>query len=289
MVTELQTSKPTRPVLRYHGGKWLLAPWIVSHFPEHRYYREPFGGAASVLLHKSRCYHEVYNELDGEVVNLFRVLRDPPRGRELKRALELTPFARTEFELSYLPDGDPVEQARRTMVRSFMGFSTAGASGRPTGFRSGCRNSGTAPATDWHGFPAALDFFIERMRGVVIDTLPAVEVLARYDDPRALFYEDPPYPSGTRDAGRDYNHEMSDDDHRALAEANRKAQGMIIISGYACELYDRELYSDWHRVERKTFADGARKRTEVLWLNEAAASRVSRTPLFDTPECGTSI
>jgi len=111
---------PTRPVLRYHGGKWRLASWIISHFPPHRVYVEPFGGAASVLLRKPRSYAEVYNDMDGEIVNVFRVLRDPARARELERVLRLTPFAREEFELSYIRDEDPIEQARRTIVRAFI-------------------------------------------------------------------------------------------------------------------------------------------------------------------------
>src|SRR3954471_8601570 len=105
-----EMSEPTRPVLRYHVGKWILAPWIISHFPSHRVYTEAFGGAASVLMRKPRSYGEVYNDLDGEIVNLFHVLRGPRAG-ELIASLRLTPFARIEFEESYETAADPVEQA----------------------------------------------------------------------------------------------------------------------------------------------------------------------------------
>src|SRR5690606_37285917 len=111
-----------RPVLRYHGGKWNLAPWSISHFPKHRIYVEPFGGAASVLLRKPRTDSEVYNDLYGEVVNLFRVLRNPTQARELIRIVTLTPYSRQEFEDAYIADGDPIEQARRTLVRAYLGF-----------------------------------------------------------------------------------------------------------------------------------------------------------------------
>jgi len=114
-----------RPLVRYHGGKWKLAPWILSHFPQHRCYVEPFGGGASVLLRKPRSYAEVYNDLSGEIVNLFRVACD--RGDELVRACELTPFARDEFIETWKPSPDPLEQARRTIARSFMGFGSAAA------------------------------------------------------------------------------------------------------------------------------------------------------------------
>ena len=137
-----------RPILRYHGGKWMLAPWIISHFPEHRTYVEPFGGAASVLLQKPRTYSEVYNDLDGEIVNLFRVVRD--NGAALIEKLKLTPFARQEYRLSFETCDDALEQARRTVIRSFMGFgSNALARGIKSGFRGNSSRSGTTPAHDW--------------------------------------------------------------------------------------------------------------------------------------------
>lgn len=277
-------SAPTRPVLRYHGGKWLLAPWIISHFPPHRVYVEPCGGAASVLLRKPRSYAEVYNDLDGEVVSLFQVLRDPAQSAALERALRLTPFAREEFRLSYEPAEDPVEQARRTLFRSFAGFGSVGASGRKTGFRSNVTRSGTTPAADWQAFPETVAAFTDRLRGVIVECEPASEVIARYDGPDTLHYVDPPYPFETRTKtakwDRIYRHEMTDDDHRALAEVLRSVKGMVVLSGYPCDLYDRKLYPDWHRVERRALADGARERTEVLWLN-AAAARHQQASLFD--------
>src|SRR5579859_5689382 len=114
-----------RPVIRYHGGKWKLAPWIIGHFPAHRCYVEPYGGGGSVLLRKPRSYAEVYNDLNNDVVNLFRVLRDPPAYRKLLNLLRRTPFARVELEQAYRPTRDRVERARRTLVRAFMGFGSA--------------------------------------------------------------------------------------------------------------------------------------------------------------------
>lgn len=150
-----------RPILRYHGGKWLLAEWIISRFPPHRVYVEAFGGAASVLLQKPRCYAEIYNEMDGEIVNLFRMVRD--RGPEFVKQLELTPFARDEFTESYEVAADPLEQARRTMIRSFMGFGSAAACGAKTGFRANPQRSGTTPANDWKNYPQCLQFTTARL------------------------------------------------------------------------------------------------------------------------------
>jgi hypothetical protein len=137
-------TRPTRPVLRWHGGKWNLAPWIISHFSAHKVYVEPFGGAGSVLMRKRRAYAEIWNDLDGHVVNLFQVLRSHRAG-ELVEQLRLTPFARDEFDLAYQPYEDPVERARRLVVRSFMGHGSNSHS-RVTGFRSNSSRSGTTPA-----------------------------------------------------------------------------------------------------------------------------------------------
>lgn len=276
---------PTRPVLRYHGGKWMLAPWIISHFPAHRVYVEPFGGAASVLMRKPRSYAEVYNDLDGEVVNLFRVLRDPAQAAELERLVRLTPFARAEFVLSYEPSDDPMEQARRTIVRAFLGFGSDAASGAQTGFRSNSFGSNRSAPRDWMAYPDQVPVFAERLAGVQVECKPAVELVQEHDGPDTLFYVDPPYVEVTRSQtttgeGKGYRHEMADDDHRELAEVLHGVDGMVVLSGYPCDLYDRELYPDWHRVERKALADGARERTEVLWLNDRA-TKAQQPTLFD--------
>jgi DNA adenine methylase len=257
-----------RPAFRYHGGKWKLAPWIISHFPAHRIYVEPFCGAASVLLRKPRAYAEVLNDTDGDVVNLFRVLRDERKARKLQRALEFTPFARAEFEQAYEPCADPIERARRLVCRAAMGFGANAVSTQSTGFRNNTIRSGSTPTADFASWPAHVPALVRRLRGVVIENKPALEVLQIFDTPETLFYVDPPYPASTRNLRNRYRHQMkTDDEHRALAQCLRSLQGMAIISGYPCELYDRELYPDWQRIERKTFADGARKRTEVLWLS----------------------
>jgi DNA adenine methylase len=269
-------------VLRWHGGKWKLAPWILRHLPPHRVYVEPFGGAASVLLLKPRSYADVYNDLDGELVNLFRVVRD--HGEDLRRSLELTPFARDEFDVSYAPSADPVEQARRTVMRSFMGFgsnmsktTSTGATMR-TGFRSNSNRSGTTPAHDWRNYPALLPDIIERLRGVVIEHREAVDVMLAHDSERTVHYVDPPYVQETRDAGSDYRHELTDADHERLADVLHSLRGAVVLSGYDSSLYAR-LYADWRRVERAAHADGARARVEVLWLSP----RVPAAGLFDMP------
>lgn len=259
----------SRPILRWHGGKWLLAKWIINHFDNHRIYVEPFGGAASVLMQKSRSYAEVYNDLDDEVVNLFKMVRD--HGEELRRALELTPFSRTEFIESYSANTDPLEQARRTVIRSFMGFGS-NSHNKITGFRSNANRSGTTPAHDWMNYPDAMGALIERLSGVVIENRNAADVILAYDSPHTLHYVDPPYVSDTRDKGTDYRHEMTDQDHVLLAEMLHGIEGNVVLSGYRCELYD-DLYRDWERIDRNAYADGARHRVESLWLSSGSCQR----------------
>jgi DNA adenine methylase len=270
------SSAPARPVLRYHGGKWKLAPWIIQHLPPHQVYVEPFGGAASVLLRKPRSHGEVYNDIAGEVVNVFRVLRDPASAERLRELIELTPYARDEFRAAYAQTADPVEGARRLIVRSYLGFGSASAlCVHNTGFRPCSNRSGTTPAQDFMSWPRHVTTFTERLRGVTIENRPALQLIAHHDAADTLFYLDPPYPLGTRSSARGvrqkYAQEMDDDGHRRLAEVLHSLAGMAVLSGYPCQLYDRELYPDWHRIERRAFADGARPRTEVLWLNTAAA------------------
>lgn len=321
-----------RPVLRYHGGKFRLAPWIVSFFPKHRVYVEPYGGAASVLMRKPRAFGEVYNDMDEEVVNVFRVLRDPQLAGDLQRLLELTPYARKEFYQAYEPMTDEeamadggVERARRTIIKAFMGFGSdaihrpgprgmrttvstgpkkhrtaafragglPGSTGRAaagrvirrsggTGFRPSSDQNGATPAWDFATWPEQIPVFTERLRGVAIECRDALELIDQFDKPGYLIYCDPPYVRSTRrTADRNgYSYEMTDDDHRALAERLRRAEAMVVISGYPSELYDEELYPDWRRETKTGYADARhRERVEVLWLNEAVAARTGQTSL----------
>ena len=265
---------PRRPVMRYHGGKWRLAPWIIDHFPPHKIYVEPFAGAASVLMRKPRVKAEVLNDLDGDLCNLFRVLRDPTQARALEEQLRLTPFAREEFEDSYRTSEDPIERARKVIVRAGMGFGTTAMRKNKTGFRarSYCRNQ--TGMVDWATHPDQIKAFTERLRAVLIENKDALKLIPIHDTPDTLFYADPPYPRSTRSSithgaeKAQYVHELSDDDHRALAEVLHAVEGAVVLSGYPCPLYDEDLYPDWRREEKGSLADGGQRRTEVLWIKD---------------------
>lgn len=227
-------------------------------------------------MRKPRSYSEVYNDAWGEVVNVFRVLRDSVASARLTDLLRLTPYARDEFEGTYRDHKDPVERARRTILRSLAGFGSASTNGdHATGFRANASRSGTTPARDWAHYPQHVASFCERLAGVCIENRDAAGIIAQHDEPTTLFYVDPPYPHATRNMARGnaaYAVEMDDEQHRELAKVLRGVLGYVVLSGYACDLYDRELYADWRRVEREHLADGARKRTEVLWLNPACVA-----------------
>lgn len=244
------SAAPTRPALRWHGGKWLLAPWIISFFPRHRVYVEPFGGAASVLLRKPRAHAEVYNDLDATVVNVFRVLRDPAKAAELARRLALTPYARAEFDLSYEPPTDDVDAAHKAMVRSFMGFGSDSITRTcRTGFRASLTGgAGAVPSREWGSFHELIATFTNRLRGVLIEQRPAVELFDLTDGADTLYFLDPPYILSTRTAmsnGRGavhgYAHEMTDGDHERLLGRIRGIDGMVVLCGYPHPLYDRVL------------------------------------------------
>jgi DNA adenine methylase len=275
-------TKPTRPLLRYHGGKWKLAPWVIDHFPPHRTYVEPYGGGGSVLMRKARVDGEIYNDLDGEVVNVFRVLQDPGTAETLRRLIALTPFSREEFRRTYTEPRDAIEAAAFVISRSFMGFGSAASTRmHVTGFRASSKRAhgmSSTPAVDWANWPDQVPVFVARLRGVCIENRDAIAVMAQHDSPSTLHYVDPPYVQSTRSSlrqkngnrGHYYRHDMADTDHERLAEFLHTVVGMVVLSGYPSQLYT-DLYSDWAFHDRRHMADGGRARVERLWMNDRCA------------------
>lgn len=278
---------PRRPAMRYFGGKWKLAPWIIAHFAPHRIFLEPYGGGANVLLRKPRSQNEIYNDLDGQVVNLFRVLRD--RAGDLFAALNLTPYSREEYEAAHVDSDDVIEKARRLLIRSQMAHGT-NASGLDSkkGFRVDGARGRTHVAAEWAELPDALAAVAHRFQGVVIENRPALDLIEGYSIAHAMIYLDPPYVWETRsDKLKDgrpyhgYSHEMSDDDHVAMLDAAKSSSAMVVISGYDCPLYCEHL-SDWERSSRPSTAHRNSARIETLWLNAAASHALRDSgPLFE--------
>lgn len=247
-----------------------MAKWIISHFPPHDLYIEPFGGAGSVLMRKPPAQGEIYNDLDGDMVNVFRVLRDPAKAKELERLLRLTPFAYEEYKRAYDPCEDEIERARRMIFRSFASIGSDGVSRRNSGFR-GLKNNEThvTAAQEWGRYSDVIQAFTDRLKFVLIEQRPAIRMFELYDRPEALFYVDPPYLKSTRSSSTVlYTHEMSDEEHVELVNALMALQGMVVLSGYASELYDEILIGGgWKRVDKSSTAQNGKGRVECLWLS----------------------
>ncbi|MBE9067902.1 DNA adenine methylase [Leptolyngbya cf. ectocarpi LEGE 11479] len=258
-----------RPALRYFGGKWRIAPWIINHLPEHRVYCEPYGGAFSVGLRKSPAAVEILNERNPNVVNFFQMLKAWPR--ELITALDVSPRTQAEFEKCKVIEGDTLEQARRFYLQCQMSFSNGG----------GRWSSGTSTARLRLVEDQNCDYLLavsRRLANVQIEHGLAETAIAIHDSAHTLFYVDPPYVQsvrGSKDSRhingaprRQYAYEMIDDDHRQLAAILRHCYGMVVLSGYRSDLYD-ELYPDWQRIERKVRTSSRGQRVECLWIKPA--------------------
>ena len=281
---------PSRPPVRYYGSKWRLAPWILSHFPAHTCYVEPYAGGANVLLRKLPVTYEVYNDLDREVVHFFRTLRE--HTADLLRAIDLTPYSRLELDEAYEATDDPLERARRFYVRSWQAFHP-GQPNQRTGWRRQTQGGrGKSVVKDWNDTARLLPV-VERLKHVQIECDTAEAVIRNFDGPDTLFYLDPPYLTETRcdkwaDVG--YAEEMDAEGHRSLAVQLIGIQGMAAISGYPSVLYE-ELFAGWRRVEKRAYTNGNVHRIEALWLSPALVERVNTTkartlPMFESAKDG---
>lgn len=272
--TIASTPAPHRSLLRYFGGKWAIAPWVLSHLPPHRVYVEPFGGAASILLRKPRSTIEVYNDLDEEIVTIFRVVQDPLSCQALMRRLRRTPYARREFELAFQHSNNPVIRSQRAITRAYQAFHhLALFDPNRTTFADARHRSGNhCKAREWASYPRCLASICRRLQGVVIEQRPAQDVIRVQDAPDTLFFVDPPYLPATRSASARYRCELSQADHLALLHQLVEVKGMVVLAGYPSPLYD-DVLRGWLRVQRPHRAAGSlRQRTEVLWISPRAAT-----------------
>ena len=253
-------------VIKYPGSKWRLAEWIISHFPPHHSYLEPFFGSGAVLFTKRRSAIETVNDLDDDVVNLFRQIRE--NADRLADAIYWTPYARSEYERAWAAqrtEQDPFQRAVDFYIRMSMGqaFKTSG--GRD-GWKIDVQGREAAYASGyWCKTPDAIRQAAERLRNVQIECRPAVELIRRFNFQNVLIYADPPYVLDTRN-GKRYRHEMSAQQHIELLEALREHAGPVLLSGYDSDLY-REVLRGWHREEITSRAQAGGQRTEVLWMN----------------------
>lgn len=279
MTRRLNQTSPHRAPLRYFGGKWRLAPWIISHMPPHQCYVEPCCGGASVAIRKRPAPIEVIADVAGDVVTWWTCLRD--RRDELIDAIALTPYAHAEFELAHTQSDDPIEQARRFFIRSGQGVGGVRSnadSTRRTGWRRSLPASSYRPRTgaEWNSdsLHDALMATAHRLRSVAIECRDWREVVERYDSPDTLVYIDPPYVLSERSYGKEYDVEWSDTDHREGLRLLRSLKSMVIVSGYRCALYDEEM-GGWERRDVEVLVNGmcATRRMESIWLSPSCTER----------------
>ena len=256
----------------WYGGKFSHLDWLLPLLPKTTHFCEPFGGSAAILLNREPSSVETYNDIDSEVVNFFRVLRE--QKETLIEAIGLTPFSREEFELAITQptqDISDLERARRFFVRARQvrsGLAQTASSGRWANCLLTSRAGMGGAVSRWLGSVEGLSEIVQRLLRVQIENSPAIDVIKRYDSAETLFYCDPPYPHSSRGDSKAYAYEMTDKQHQELAQVLHNVEGKVALSGYRCDLLD-ELYSDWHYVEAtpKNCHSIKQLRTEVLWVN----------------------
>ena len=266
---------PKRPLLRYFGGKWQLRHWIISHFPSLQFYAEPFAGAASVLLAKEPASGgEMLNDLNGDLINLFRVMKDESQAQKLREKLKWTPYAHSEWmEARKDSTTNPVTRAQNLLVRSFMSIQVAGTTSSGSGFRMGnvdlrrVDRSGKKTfrncARDWENWKTELEAIHQRLSQVMIYQRDALDFISLMDSPNCLLYIDPPYHHRTRSQTR-YTVEFTE--HEKLVSRLLDCSAKIIISGYDCQASRPLEEAGWERIEKPYRANmSKRRRTEILW------------------------
>lgn len=265
----------------WYGGKFNHLNWLLPLLPQTTHYCELFGGSAAVLINREPALVETYNDLDGAVVNFFRVLRQQPD--DLIRAIGLTPFSREEFEIAASEPQEmlsDIERARRFFVCARQvrtGLAQTASGGRWAHCVLTSRAGMAGAVSRWLGSVDGLAEIAQRLLRVQIEHRPALEVIQRFDSPETLFYCDPPYPHDTRGDGNAYAYEMTDEQHRELAYVLHQVQGKVAISSYHCALMD-ELYSDWYYTAgpMKNCLSVKTPRQEGLWTNYDTGSRVTQ-------------
>jgi DNA adenine methylase len=265
----------------WYGGKYNHLGWLLPLLPTTTHYCEPFGGSAAVLLNREPSPVETYNDVDGQVVNFFRVLREQKDA--LIEAIGLTPFSREEFEKAISEPANrlsDLERARRFYIRARQvrtGLAQTASNGRWAHCRLTSRAGMAGAVSRWLGTVEALPGIAQRLLRVQIENDLAINVIKRYDSKETLFYCDPPYPHESRGDSKAYRYEMTDEEHIELAKVLHNVKGRVALSGYRCDLL-AELYGNWNVYEAssKKVHSVKTERTEVLWTNYNLLETVSR-------------
>lgn len=271
-VIELRPRRGKRIVFGWYGGKFSHLDWLLPLLPKAHHYCEPFAGSAAVLLNRQPSPVETYNDIDGDVANFFRVLRDRPD--ELIRGIALTPFSREEFHLAVNGSAKGVsdsERARRFFIRARQartGLAQTATLGRWANCKNTSRAGMSGVVSRWLGGVEGLEDISKRLLRVQIENRPALDIVRLYDSPGTLFYCDPPYLHSTRGDAKAYGFEMSDTEHVALANTLNACKGSVALSGYRNKLMD-DLFKGWRRFDTppKMAHSIKQARIESVWMN----------------------
>ena len=272
IVCHLKSPKRKLIAFGWYGGKYSHLKWLLPLLPKCHHYCEPYGGSAAVLLNREPSPVETYNDIDGEVVNFFRVLRTQTDA--MIKAIALTPFSREEFYEAIYENGNEMtdlERARRFYVRARQartGLAQTATLGRWANCKNTSRAGMSGVVSRWLGAVDDLPQIALRLMRVQIENRPAVELIKLYDSPGTLFYCDPPYVHSTRGDSNAYAYEMDEDEHKKLGQVLRKCKGKVAVSGYRCKLMD-DLFKGWqcHEAPPKICHSVKQERSEVLWTN----------------------
>lgn len=250
-------------ILKYTGAKWRIANWIISQMPEHHSYLEPFFGSGAVFFNKQPSRIETINDKDEDIVNLFRVVRN--NAEPLIRAVTYTPYSRQEYYSAFEKEAaDEIEKARLFLVGCWQGHGFRNISKHRSGWKNDIQGREAAYAMrNWYRLPQWIELAVERLRETQIENCDAIELIKRFNYKNVLIYADPPYVLSTR-TGKNYNHEMTDEDHIALLETLINHKGPVILSGYKNPIYD-EYLKDWEQFSIDTTAEKGLKRVETIW------------------------
>ncbi|KGL44100.1 DNA adenine methylase [Listeria newyorkensis] len=259
-----------RRILNYPGSKWRLADWIIENMPPHETYLEPFFGSGAVFFNKAKSKVETINDLDGRIVNMFQVMRNDPE--KLAAVINATPYARAEYELSLFIANDPVEDARRMLVRCW--FSIGGKTHSKSGFRKLVSANGPYVVQDWARMPETIIEAGNRLKEAQIENINALDLLQQHNRPEILIYADPPYLPSTR-GGKHYSHEYTEQDHRDLLEVLKDHEGPVLLSGYESDLY-KNMLSGWIVKEKSTTVLHGATRNEILYINKVAEQGIKQ-------------
>lgn len=258
-----------RAVLKYPGSKWNIARQLVELIPEHHSYVEPFFGSGAVLFSKPPSDIETINDMDGDVVNLFRCIQQDSEC--LARLVMTIPFSREEYDgqfavedsrLVCIPD---MRRAAGFLVKCWQGHGF-----RTNGYKVGWKNDVQGRESmyalwNWYRLPEWIVDIAERLRKVQVENRPALEVIKRFNYKNVFMYLDPPYLFSVR-AGKQYKHEMSEGEHEQLLKSILQSNAKIMISGYDSEMYNDYL-AGWQKETFKSCSEYGKCCTEIVWMN----------------------